>query len=49
MHLKAKLKVERAQRLVEEQNLRVVHQRPRDRDALLLAASPLNSSILRLP
>ena len=37
-HLHAQLGVEIAQRLVEQQHLRLEHQRARDRDALLLAA-----------
>ena len=38
LHLLAQLEVERAQRLVEQQHRRPVHQRPRQRHALLLAA-----------
>ena len=37
-HLQAQLRVEIAQRLVEQQHLRLEHERARDRDALLLAA-----------
>src|SRR6185503_6480715 len=40
-HLDARLRVEIAGRLVGEQQRRVVHQRPRDGDALLLAAGEL--------
>ena len=38
LHLLAELQVERAQRLVQQQHPRVHHQRPGQRDALLLAA-----------
>ena len=38
LHLLAQLEVERAERLVEEEHGRSVHERPRDRDPLLLAA-----------
>ena len=41
LHLLAKLHVERAERLVEEQRRRPVDERPRERDALLLAAGEL--------
>ena len=41
LHLLAELEVERAERLVEQQHLRRVHERPRERDALLLAAGEL--------
>jgi hypothetical protein len=41
LHLLAQLQVERAQRLVEEEHPRLVHERPRERDALLLAAREL--------
>ena len=37
----AQLGIERAQRLVEQQHLRPQHQRPGQRDALLLAARQL--------
>ena len=39
LHLFAHLKIERAERLVEQQDLRLVHQRAGDGDALLLADS----------
>ena len=45
LELLAQLQVERAQRLVEEQHLRPVDERPRERDPLLLAAGELS----RLP
>ena len=38
LHLLAQLQVERAERLVEKEHLRVVDQSARDRDSLLLAA-----------
>ena len=41
LHLLAQLGVERGERLVEQQELRAVDQRARDRDALLLAAGEL--------
>ena len=41
LQLAAELEVERAQRLVEQQDVRPVRQRPRERDALLLAAGEL--------
>ncbi len=41
LHLLAQLEVERAERLVEQQDLRVVHERTGQRDALLLAARQL--------
>ena len=41
LHLLAELQVERAQRLVEEQYPRLVHDRARERDALALAAREL--------
>ena len=40
-HLHAELGVEVGERLVEEEDLRVAHQRPADRDALALAAGEL--------
>ena len=40
-HLHARLAVERAGRLVGEQNVRIVDERPRDGDALHLAAGHL--------
>ena len=40
-HLLAQLGVERGQRLVEQQHIRIHHQRPRQRDPLLLAAGKL--------
>ena len=41
LHVLAELEVERAERLVEQQHARVVHERARERDALLLAAGEL--------
>ena len=41
LHLLAELAVEGAERLVEQQHRRAVHQRPGERDALLLAARQL--------
>ena len=41
LQLTAQAQVERAERLVEEQRARVVHERARERDALLLAAGEL--------
>ena len=41
LHLLAQLLVERAERLVHQHELRLEHQRARDRDALLLAAGEL--------
>ena len=41
LHLLAQLQVERAERLVEKQHLRLVDERARERDALLLAAGEL--------
>ena len=41
LHLLAELEIERAERLVEQQHLRVVDERARERDALLLAAGQL--------
>ena len=41
LHLLSELQVERAERLVEEQHLRPVHERARERDPLLLAAGEL--------
>ena len=41
LHLLAQLEVERAERLVEQQHLRAVDDRPRQRDALALAAGEL--------
>ena len=41
LHLLAELEVERAERLVEQQHARPVHERPRERDALALAAREL--------
>ena len=46
LHLAAQLEVERAERLVEEQHLRLVDQRPGQRDALLLAAGELGRAAL---
>ena len=42
LHLLAQLQVERAERLVEEQHLRLVDDRARERDALALAARELH-------
>ena len=41
LHLLAQLQIQRAQRLVQQQHLRLVHQRAGDGDALLLAAGQL--------
>ena len=41
LHLLAELQVERAERLVEQEDARVVDERARERDALLLAAREL--------
>ena len=41
LHLLAELQVEGAERLVEEQHARPVHERARERDPLLLAAGEL--------
>ena len=41
LHVLAQLQVERGERLVEQQHLRVVDERPGDRDALLLPAADL--------
>src|SRR5581483_7324480 len=41
LHLLAELQVERAERLVEEEHPRPVHERARQRDALLLPAREL--------
>ena len=41
LHLLAQLQVERAERLVEQEDLRVVDDRARERDALALAAGEL--------
>ena len=41
LHLLAQLQVERAERLVEQQHLRPVHQRPGERDPLTLTAGEL--------
>ena len=38
LHLLAQLQVKCRQRLVEQQHLRLIDQRPRDRDTLLLSA-----------
>ena len=43
LHLLAELEVERAERLVEQQHRGLVHERPGERDALLLAARELRS------
>ena len=44
----AELQVERAERLVEQQHLRQVDQRPRQRHPLLLAAGELGGAAVRL-
>ncbi len=41
LHLLAELEVERAERLVEQQHLRPVHERPGEGDPLALAAREL--------
>ena len=41
LHLLAQLEVERAERLVEQEHARLVDERARERDALLLAAGEL--------
>jgi hypothetical protein len=41
LHLLAQLEVQRAERLVEQQHLRAVDDRPGQRDALALAAGEL--------
>ena len=41
LHLAAELEVEGAERLVEQEDLRLVHERAGERDALLLAAREL--------
>ena len=47
LHLLAQLQVERAQRLVEQQHLRLVDQRARQRHALALAARQLRRPAAR--
>jgi hypothetical protein len=47
LHLLAELQVERAERLVEQQDTRVVNERAPERDALLLAARELPRLPLR--
>ena len=47
LHLLAQLEVERAERLVEQQHARMVHERAPERDALLLAARELPRLPLR--
>ena len=47
LHLLAELQVERAERLVEQQHARVVHERAPERDPLLLAARELPRLPLR--
>ena len=47
LHLPAQLQVERAERLVEQQQGRAVHDRAGQRDALLLAAGELRGPALR--
>ena len=47
LHLLAELQVERAERLVEQEDARVVHERARERDALLLTARELPRLALR--
>ena len=46
LHLLAQLEVERAERLVEQQQRRPVHERPRQRDALAHAARELRGPVL---
>ena len=46
LHRLAQLEVERAERLVEQQRARVVHERAGQRDALLLAAGELRGLAL---
>ena len=46
LHVLAQLQVERAQRLVEQQQRRLEHQAARDRDALLLAAGELIDALV---
>ena len=40
-HLHAQLRVEIGERLIEQKNLRLAHQRPADRDPLALSAGKL--------
>ena len=47
LELAAELEVERAERLVEEQHVGPVHERPGERDPLLLAAGQLVRLALR--
>ena len=49
LHLLAELLVERPERLVEQEHARVHHQRPRERDALLLAAGEHRGAVLLAP
>ena len=49
LHLLAELQVERAERLVEQQHARLVDERARERDALLLAARELPRLALAEP
>ena len=48
LHFLAQFQVQRAQRLVQQQNLRLVHQRPSDSDTLLLAAGKLIHAALAI-
>jgi hypothetical protein len=49
LHLLAELEVERAERLVEQQDLRVVDDRAGERDPLALAAGQLRRLALHQP
>ena len=49
LHLLAELQVERAERLVEQENTRMVHERAAESDPLLLAARELLGLALREP
>lgn len=47
MHFDARERIERAERLVEQQQLRTVDKRPRERDALPLPARQLRGPVVR--
>ena len=49
LHLLAELLVERSERFVQEEDARVHHQRPRQRDTLLLAAGEHRGAVLLAP
>ncbi len=49
LHLLAQLEIERAQRLIEQQQLGTIHQRPRQRHALLLPAGKLAGPTCFMP